>query len=202
MKIFEVPEFFASRLGIFSKMQFGIYETLIKNRISSVVSMVSEVFMKQIRRQQYGRVYNEPGWETRLIMNGIYELSPEHTVYRNSKKDILLSQELRNVSTLLMATAEKAKSMGTTLWFTPDELKGEKDNMLKTLIACGQFTVCFNLIEYIEKIILNPKNKAAYDAYSNELKVEINTLHAKMLNDWKAFNADPYWMVKEIHQES
>jgi predicted acylesterase/phospholipase RssA len=99
MKIFEVPEFFASRLGIFSKMQFGIYETLIKNRISSVVSMVSEVFMKQIRRQQYGRVYNEPGWETRLIMNGIYELSPEHTVYRNSKKDILLSKELRNVST-------------------------------------------------------------------------------------------------------
>ncbi len=202
MKIFEVPEFFASRLGIFSKMQFGIYETLIKNRISSVVSMVSEVFMKQIRRQQYGRVYNEPGWETRLIMNGIYELSPEHTVYRNSKKDILLSQELRNVSTLLMATAEKAKSMGTTLWFTPDELKGEKDNMLKALIACGQFTVCFNLIEYIEKIILNPKNKAAYDAYSDDLKVEINTLHAKMLSDWKAFNADPYWKVKEIHQES
>jgi predicted acylesterase/phospholipase RssA len=202
MKIFEVPEFFASRLGIFSKMQFGIYETLIKNRISSVVSMVSEVFMKQIRRQQYGRVYNEPGWETRLIMNGIYELSPGHTVYRNSKKDILLSQELRNVSTLLMATAEKAKSMGTTLWFTPDELKGEKDNMLKTLIACGQYTICFNLIEYIEKIILNPKNRAAYDAYSDDLKVEINTLHTKMLNDWKAFNTDPYWMVKEIHQES
>jgi hypothetical protein len=56
------------------------------------------------------------------------------------------------------------------------ELKGEKDNMLKTLIACGQFTICFNLIEYIEKIILNPKNKAEYDAYSNDLKVEINTL--------------------------
>ncbi len=202
MKIFKVPEFFVSRLGVFSRMQFGIYETLIKNRISSVVSMVSEVFMKQIRRQQYGRVYNEPGWATRLVMNGIYELSPQHTVYRNSKKDILLSKELRNVSTQLMTTAEKARSMGTTLWFTPDELKGEKDNMLKTLIACGQFTVCFNLIEYIEKTLLNPENKTEYDAYSDELKLEINTLHSKMLSDWKAFNADPYWLVNEIHQES
>jgi hypothetical protein len=29
------------------------------------------------------------------------------------------------------------------------------------------------------------------------LRLKSTPLHAKMLNDWKAFNADPYWAVKK-----
>lgn len=195
MKVFEVPEFFIQRLAQFSGLKFGIYETLIKNRIKSVISMVSEVFMKQIRRQEYGRVYNEEGWSTRLIMNAIYELTQQQTTYRNEDKKDILSQDLQHVSARLMATAEKAKSMGTTLWFTPEELQSEKDNMLKTLIATGQFTACFNLLEYIEKILLSPKYKEDYEAYPPELKIQLKELYNIMLDDWKAFNDDPYRMI-------
>lgn len=211
MKIFKVPIFFIERVKHFSNLKFGIYETLIKNRINSVVSMVSEVFMKQIRRQEYGRVYNEEGWKTRLVMNAVYELTTKQTLYRNKKdggiqsedpkKGYNLSEDLQNVSPELMKVAEKAKSMGTTLWFTPKELRDEKDNMLLTVIATGQFTACFNLLEYIEKILWNSKYKNDYDNYSNELKVQLHELYNKMLSDWKAFNSDPYWMVKSLHRK-
>ena len=201
LKKFQVPEFFIQRVKHFSNLKFGIYETLIKNRISSVASMVSEVFMKQIRRQEYGRVYNDDGWETRLVMNAVYELTEEQTKYRNKRDGKILSTDLQNISPALMAVAEKAKSMGTTLWFTPEELKDEKNNMLLTVIASGQFTACFNLLEYIEKILWNSKYKIEYDNYPEELKSQLKEMYNKMLDDWKAFNSDPYWMVKSLHRK-
>jgi len=98
-----------------------------------------------------------------------------------------------------MTVATKAKSMGTTLWFTTDELQGEKDNMLKTLIACGQFTACFNLLEYMERFILSPEYQDDYNSYPDQLKSDIKVLYNSMMTDWKAFNANPYWMVEKIH---
>lgn len=196
LKKFDVPEFFRKKVKHFTGLRFGIYETLISNRLSSVVSMVSEVFMKQIRRQEYGRAYDDPAWKTRLITNTIYELTPEHTTYRNHHRKDPLSPELRKTSPALMAAAAKAKSMGTTLWFTPDELKGDKENMLDTLIACGQFTTCFNLIEYIEKILRHPDQAEAYQAYPDELREKLDTLYKKLMSDWETFNKDPYFMVK------
>lgn len=197
MKGMQVPEFFIQHLKRFNTMKFGIYETLLKNRISSVISMVSEVFMKQIRRREYGLVYDEEsGWTTRLITNAIYELTPQQTTVRNEEKQHILSKELKNVSPALMAAAEKAKSMGTTLWFTPEELKDEKHNMLRTLIAAGQFTACFNLLEYIEKVLWSKDHATEYNRYTPEQKSAINELYIKMLDDWKRFNEEPLWMVK------
>ena len=190
------------KLHGFSSMKFGVYETLIKNRISSVQSMVSEVFMKQIRRQEYGRVYNDKLWKSRLIMNAIYELTTDQTNYRNTIDKDLISKELKNPSHILIETAEKAKSMGTTLWFTPKELEDELNksrSMLNTLIACGQFTGCFNLLEYIEKVLLNKENTVAYDCYPSALKSEIKYFYNELLSDWHKFNDNPYWMVDEYN---
>lgn len=198
MKGFKVPEYFIKHLGRFNLLRFGTYENLLKNRISSVVSMVSEVFMKQIRRREYDLVYNkESGWNSRLIMNAVYELTEKQVNYRNHIKEEnnLLSDELKNVSPQLIKVADSAKSMGTTLWFTPDELKDSKANKLNDLIATGQFTACFNLLEYIEKNLWNKKNADEYNAYSPELKSSINELYNKMMEDWKQFNANPYWMI-------
>lgn len=198
MKGFRVPEYFIQHLGRFNVLRFGVYENLLKNRINSVMSMVSEVFMKQIRRREYKLVYDkESGWNDRLIMNAVYELTEKQIKYRNQNKEEkdLLSDDLKEASPLLIAVAESAKSMGTTLWFTPDELKEGMAGKLNDLIAAGQFTACFNLLEYIEKILWNKKNADEYKAYSPELKSAINALYDKMMKDWKHFNKDPYWMV-------
>lgn len=198
MKGFKVPEYFIKHLGRFNALRFGTYESLLRNRISSVVSMVSEVFMKQIRRREYRLVYDkESGWNTRLVMNAVYELTEKQIRYRNNSREEkdLLSDDLKYASPGLIAVAESAKSMGTTLWFTPDELKDDKTSKLNDLIATGQFTACFNLLEYIEKVLWNRKNAAEYNAYAPELRSAINALYAKIMEDWKRFNADPYWMV-------
>lgn len=203
LKKFSVPDFFMKRLGHFTRLKFGVYETLIMNRISSVQSMVSDVFMKQVRRQEYGRVYNDRMWNPRLIMNAIYELTPEQTIIRNENDKERLSTELKNPSPALMRTAERAKSMGTTLWFTPDELaEGEekKRSMLDTLIACGQFTVCFNLLNYIEKVLRGKENREVYENYPPELKTAIQDLYTRLLSDWQKFNEDPFWMADVFRQ--
>jgi hypothetical protein len=203
LKKFDVPEFFMKRLGRFTGMKFGIYETLIRNRISSAKSLVAEVFMKQIRRREFDIVYTQPGWDSRLIMNAVYELTPDEVGTRAEEEKDLLSQELKNPGQLIMDTAVKAKSMDTTLWFMPEELEDQgKDqrSMLNTLIACGQFTGCFNLLEYIEKVIWNKNYKAAYDSYPDDLKSEIRELYNHMMNDWQHFNKDPYWMVDDYNK--
>lgn len=201
LKLFKVPGFFLKKLTHFSKMKFGVYETLIRNRITSVVSMVSDVFMKQIRRKEYDRVYNDKSWKRRLIMNAIYELTNKKLRFRNKKKSVLLSKNLENTSQLIIKTAERAKRMGTTLWFTPQQLKDSADrrSMLNTLIACGQFTICYNLMEYIELVMWKDKCENGYNNYSQELKSEIQQLYDQLANDWQKFNNNPYWMVDEYN---
>jgi hypothetical protein len=199
IKKLEVPTFFVDKLKFFSKMKFGIYETLIKNRITSVISMVSEVFMKQIRRQEYGRVYNDKEWRPRLIMNAIYELGSRRKKETDEDEKEFISEYMGAPSAKLVATADKAESMGTTLWFTTEELqdKNNKRSKLNALIASGQFTACYNLLVYIEKTLWGKENSKGYKSFSDELKSEIQDLHIYLLSDWKKFNEDPFWMVDE-----
>lgn len=201
MKGVKVPEYFIKHLGRFNALRFGIYENLLKNRISSVMSMVSEVFMKQIRRREYGLVYNqEMGWRTRLVMNAVYELTEKQTRYRNSKMENQgRSTALRDVSKEIMEVAGLAKSMGTTLWFMPEEINNDKKNKLDALIATGQFTACFNLLEYIEKVLWHPDRAAEWAAYSPELQARVKEFYNMMMQDWQRFNSDPYWMILERH---
>lgn len=185
-----VPPYFTERLKPFDTLSFNTYATLITNRATSAQTMIAEVFMKQIRRLQYGNIYNDPEWKPRLIMNAVYELNYYNCALRYKKyKEPLPSEKLQQA-------AEAASTMGTTLWFTEEELKGNH-NKLNSLIACGQFNMCYNLKDYIERI-MQRDNKASYDAYPPEMKAQIETLHAQILEDWKKFNEDPYWMVGEF----
>lgn len=130
------------------------------------------------------------------MMNAVYELSPTEVKKRRTDSQGNISRELNNPSAELKDVAHKARNMGTTLWFTADELS-EKGNMLNSLIACGQFTICFNLLEYIEKVVKGDTYKEAYDGYDDKLKADINDLYSRLMIDWKKFNDDPYWMVNE-----
>ncbi|MDD4754992.1 MAG: patatin-like phospholipase family protein [Prolixibacteraceae bacterium] len=196
---FEVPEYFAKKLKVFTRMRFGVYEALMKNRITSVISMVSQVFMKQIRRQEYGRVYNDNEWKPRLIMNGIYELSSEKMKETVEDEKGFKSEYMGIPSEKLIETADLADSMGTTLWFTSQELKDshKRRSMLNALIASGQFTGCYNLLVYIEKTLWGKENSEAYKSYHKDIQENIKNLHENLLSDWKRFNENPFWMVDE-----
>lgn len=197
-KKLDVPEYFTDRLKPFDTLDFNTYLNLIVNRLNSAKTMVSEVFMKRIRGGNYDKIYSDKDWRPRLIMNAVYELCPRDVEKRKNKYAGKLSFDLLNPSEKILSVSQKAKDMGTTLWFTNDELEGD-ENMLNSLIACGQYTVCFNLMEHIEKSIIG--NKKAYNSYSPEMKDKIEVLYDTLKNDWTHFNEDPYFLVKQWNQK-
>ncbi len=191
-----VPSFFIRRVRHVDKLKFVTLNDLIVNRRKSVVQLITKVFIKQMRWFGFERVYGDNGWKPRLIMNAVFELTKEEVLKRKLKYPYY-SQELIEPGEKIMAVSARALTKGTTLWFTEDELKGEH-TMPDSIIACGQFTMCFNLLEYYEKFLKNPKYAKDYEKYDQELKFALDELQDLLLRDWRKFKEDPYWMVKEM----
>ncbi|MBN8694584.1 MAG: patatin-like phospholipase family protein [Bacteroidetes bacterium] len=169
------------------RLKFGVYDTIITNRINSVIKMANEVFLKHVRGLQYSKLYKDKSWENRRIMNAIYELRKDESKLLDKIKNGKISKALEP-SAKIQEISALATSMGTTLWFSESELK--KKNMLNALIACGQFNLCWNLLEYIEKIEKNKDN-------TNQNHLDLINCKQQLMNDWLEFNKDPFWMVKQ-----
>jgi len=193
-----VPDFVIKRLLHFDKLKFVTLYNLFVNRKTSVMKLVSDVFIKQMRWFSYERVYGDAAWKPRLIMNAPFELT-ENEVEKRKKKYVYLSNELAEPGVEILLAASMACNVGTTLWFTPEELNGNK-NKLDTLIACGQFTICFNLLKYFEKFVKNEEYTKQYNEYDEETKKSLDQLHSSLLQDWKKFKKNPYWLVNEWNE--
>ena len=72
--------------------------------------------------------------------------------------------------------------MKTTLWFTSDEKVKE---IPLSLLACGQYTTCWNLLQHIDRI-----KKLPEDELSEGQKM-IKGLEPILKGDWERFNANP-----------
>jgi len=192
--IFSAP--IISKLTQFlSQTKLNIFEQMLKARISSTLSMVMDVNLKQVRRLIYQAFYANTNYENRRMPNFIYELSLHNSNSRNNRindparltwtatgadKTLLLG----NLQ-LIEPIAENARLMGTTLWFE-DGAAGKQ--LMKDVIATGQFTTCMNLIEYI--ISLQRKNVQL----SPENTQMMNNLLVQLVNDINEFKKDPYCM--------
>ena len=100
---------------------------MVKARVSSVLAMMSNVFMKRIRQLQFNNLMN-PQSRARLVsFNLIYTLNPtvDRTWLWALDPDLRPTEEMKKIS----LAAEK---MPTTLWM--DEAQ------FKILIACGRST--------------------------------------------------------------
>ena len=82
----------------------------------------------------------------------------------------------------------KATEMGTTLWFTQKE---RDKGIPEALLACGQFTICMNLLEYIEKLKHDSQN-------TTEAHKELMGYENKLKEDWDKFKANPFWIVESF----
>lgn len=190
-----VPEVFLKPLGKLLRINFSVYESLIANRLNSLLKLSGEVFLKHIRRLNYREVFENDCWTNRRIMNAIYELKPNGLARIEEKSTKgKLSIDLRP-SKEIQAAALKASSMGTTLWFTREELTPNSSgiSMLDSLIACGQFTMCWNLLEYIGKIKTDMVNV-------NQSHIDLLKCEAQLHNHWKRFQKDPYWLLRSVRE--
>lgn len=188
---FKVPGIFMKPLRKLLKIQLGVYESMTVNRINSLMKMTNDVFLKHIRRLNYRQVYNDDSWKNRRIMSAIYELADREKLARKVKKNTMKEELLP--SEAIEKVANRAKSMGTTLWFTKEELRKGEDNrnMAEAIIACGQFTLCWNLLLYIEKLKVDSEN-------TNTAHEALMICEPDLMKHWKKFQENPYWLIKEF----
>lgn len=164
------------------KVRLGTYSNLILNRISSVRKMNYSIFTNQISRLLMQKIWGDPKWKNKRIKNAIYDLMKDSDKMKNMlNSDCLMSSlQIQNI-------VRKTSSMKTTLWFTDDDLN---DNRIKDLIACGQFTVCWNLLDYLKKIKTDSVN-------TNPGILKLLDTRDQLMKYWSQFKENPYWMVND-----
>lgn len=190
-KKFNVPNTFTKPLGKLLRLKLYVYENLVMNRSNSLMKLSNDVFLKRIRKLNYGKIYEDPKWHNRSIMTAIYELRKGETRFDEKIKEGKLREALKPKD-LMQTLAERAAGMGTTLWYTAEELEasGEhKTNLLDTVIACGQFTMCWNLLEYLDNLDKDATN-------TNPQHELLKTCRAQLEADWVEFQMNPYWLTK------
>ncbi|QHI35174.1 hypothetical protein IMCC3317_05200 [Kordia antarctica] len=174
----------------FKKLSIGLVQRMLTERVSSTVLMVNDIFLKQVRRLNYRLLYSDRDLQHKLITSTVYELNGEATAYTTTfryNKNISLAP-----STLLKNVGLTASETPTTLWWDKTDIA--KDRM-DTLIACGQFTTCYKLMDYILKLKKNKKVEL-----SEEDTIAVDALYTALESDWKQFNENPMFHVEALKQ--
>ncbi len=180
--------------GYFMNLQLSVLKTMLLDRLNTVIVLASDLFLKRIRRGDYERLFEDSVWRHRRAANFIYDLSSENKINRleqlnrNDWQGIL--QETLIPSTTLETIAEKARLMGTTLWFDTAH-----QDALADIVATGQFTTCYNLIEYLCRLEQHP----AYKSLKAPTQQQLATLKDNLVTDWKQFNQQPYWLHHSLN---
>lgn len=120
----------------FKKMALPDAIEMVKTRVTSVLAMTSNVFMKRIRQLQFNNLM-DPGSRARLVsFNLIYTLNPtkDRTDLWKLDPELKPTGEMKKISVA-------AEGMPTTLWMDAGQFK--------ILIACGRCTTCFSLLKYL-----------------------------------------------------
>lgn len=154
-------------------------ESLLMNRATSVLMMTSSVFLKRIRKMSYSSLHDDEEWHNRLITNTIYELRPEEKWAYMRKNNNL--PEYLAPSPAMQENSRKAANMKTTLWFTQED----KDNGYpEAVFAAGRYTICYNLLKYIEDIQKDGDN-------TNENHELIISCKQQLMEAWTKFQENP-----------
>jgi len=169
-------------------------EMMLKVRIRSALRVAMEIYLLQIRRINYDSLYTNPEWAYKTKAVSIYELSKsnENVLQRQFERKKFPADitALLTPSAAVMNVAETARQMGTTLWF-PDMDTSSEINVRDSLIACGQFTMCYNLLEYILQI------EGKFPEVLNDPGIQ--QLKKEILEDWKMFQKEPGFMISDYN---
>lgn len=156
------------------KLKVDQFINMIELRISSLFALASGVFLRRIRRLVYDSVYKDPRFAGRLVSNIIYDIP--------DAKARLASLAWLDPSDAMREVAKAANAMPTTLWFT------DKAQM-PVLIACGQATICYQLLDHILK--LNGSDPRAIPPQLLPLFERAKELYLHLKTDPRAFVSAP-----------
>jgi hypothetical protein len=166
--------------GIFTGMGLGRLKMLLLTRAKSVFILANDVYLKQIRRIYYNNLFGDPNYRNRVILNAIYDLSEAR------KKQRKFPDYPTPPSDAIISVAEKARTMGTTLWF---DKKHVDEKMKEHIIATGQFTTCYNLLKHLNEL------EKGLVKDGKQLDTAQRDLRKALEEDWAKFCENPLCMV-------
>ncbi|OJW58536.1 MAG: hypothetical protein BGO55_24965 [Sphingobacteriales bacterium 50-39] len=201
----------SSLIKYLKKSRFSVLEQMLKTRVNSTLSMVMDINLKQTRRLIFdiffGNFYGKDVWENRRAFDVIYELS----TYNKASREKSIKNKFQNnqdAQSLLLegcleinAVAEDARTMGTTLWY--DHNDAAEKRMMK-VVACGQFTTCAKLLEYVLDLEQTMKSETSLPEERKSIQLSakeraiFDGVKAQLLDDWKKFKNDPYFVYKSM----
>ncbi|MCB0696486.1 MAG: patatin-like phospholipase family protein [Chitinophagaceae bacterium] len=202
-----IPEFYRQKLGLLKIEEISVHraEPLLHDRLNSLITLLMDVFLKVVRRLNYYKLYEDDRYTYRRISNLIKEMTKmdfdiklkrraEDNQNNAMKENSIFSGDYDTVvGSKINDVAEEASGFGTTLWFKEDEQLNE---MLNKLIATGQFTMCYNMLEYLEKVKF--EENSGFDQLPETTQQDLNNLYVQCLADWHRFKDDPMFMVTEM----
>lgn len=181
-----VPEPLLDDILTFQKLDISLIQRMLTDRLTSAMTMLNDVFLKQMRRLNYDLFYSKDELENKRITATVYKLNGQETPY---SKGVNYNTEIRpEPSKNLESVCLTASETPTTLWWDKTDVS---KNRMETLIACGQFTICYELMDYILKL------KAAEDNPVDDF-TEIDILYNALQADWTSFNKQPLWLVEKL----
>lgn len=165
------------------KSKLGWLIPAIENRATSLTKMSASVVMAFMRRQMLTLWHKDVKWENRRIHNAIYGLGSNGSWRRLMSEEGLGKKFLPSPEMMLIS--DEAAEMDTTLWFSEKKIQ---NNLPQKILACGQYTTCWNLYRYITKVS-NPRkgNLSAEHALLKEIGKQVK-------DDWCQFNDNPLFM--------
>jgi hypothetical protein len=159
---------------IFLRLRIGTVKQMILSRLKSVFILANDIYLKQIRRMYYDALFADPNYKDRSVQNAIYDLSKIKFPGNH------LPATGPVPSPALIEVAEKARTMGTTLWF---DSKHQAEKTKENIIAAGQFTTCYNLLKHLSKKEESSRTEKQ------------QALIKQLTEDWDLFTKDPFRMV-------
>jgi hypothetical protein len=182
----------------FKKLRFNLLSFMVRERITSVLSLNNDVFLKRIRYLLYNEFFEQNNMKAtgRVKANHIYDLT-----FTNDDNRLKYYTYEYKPSREMQIVAEAAFDMATTLWFTSDDVK---NNAQAAVVACGQFTTCFNLLDYIAKMKKHyPGSPSSiYEQLSAENKQIVDDVETYLRPQYDSFRKDPFWLYNQQGIES
>ncbi|MWW23520.1 patatin-like phospholipase family protein [Algibacter lectus] len=180
-----IPEALLDDILTFEKLDISLIQVMLYNRVTSAMTMINDVFLKQMRRVNYDLFYSKNELKNKRITATVYKLSGKKSPYM---KTPAYNRGIKAPSKNLESVCLTASETPTTLWWDKKDIV---KNRMQTLIACGQFTVCYELMEYILELRADPDSNIADFT-------EIDKLYDALKADWVSFNKKPLWLVEEL----
>lgn len=181
-----VPEQLLDDVLSFQKLDISLIQRMLSDRLTSAMTMINDVFLKQIRRLNYDLFYSKEALKNKRITATVYKLNGKNTPYSKGSgyNEAIKPTPSENLESVCLTASETP----TTLWWDKTDVA---KNRMQSLIACGQFTICYELMDYIVKL------KASKDDRVVDF-TEIDILYKALEADWKSFNKKPLWLVTAL----